>query len=103
MEQMPMEETCAPVKEEQASFDGVSKEEFESTINNLISAFEAKINELNAEKQELSATIEKMSKAPATESVKKSTPVAQKQSAEPTPFRAMDTRSRAYQLINSKK
>jgi outer membrane murein-binding lipoprotein Lpp len=103
MEQMPMEETCAPVKEEQASFDGVSKEEFESTINNLISAFEAKINELSAEKQELSATIEKMSKAPATESVKKTSPVAQKQSAEPTPFRAMDTRSRAYQLINSKK
>lgn len=89
---------------EQASFDGVSREEFETTINKLIEGFEAKINALTAEKQELSATIEKMSKAPATESVKKSNPVAQKQNAvEPTPFRAMDERSRAYQLINSKK
>lgn len=89
---------------EQSSFDGVSREEFETTINKLIEGFEAKINALNAEKQTLSATIEKMSKAPATDSVKKSTPVAQKQNAvEPTPFRAMDERSRAYQLINSKK
>ena len=88
---------------EQSSFDGVSREEFENTISKLIEGFEAKINELNAEKQNLSATIEKMSKAPATESVKKANPVAQKQSAEPTPFRTMDARSRAYQLINSKK
>lgn len=103
-EEMPMEEACEPVKEEQASFEGVSREEFENTINALIEGFEAKINALNAEKQELSATIEKMSKAPATDSVKKSTPVAQqKQSVEPTPFRALDARSRAYQLINSKK
>lgn len=89
---------------EQSSFDGVSREEFENTINSLIEGFEAKINALTAEKQTLSATIEKMSKAPATDSVKKSTPVSQKQSVvEPTPFRAMDARSRAYQLINSKK
>ncbi len=88
---------------EQSSFDGVSREEFENTINKLIEGFEAKINALTAEKQELSATIEKMSKAPATESVKKSNPVAQKQSANEVPFRAMDARSRAYQIINSKK
>jgi len=88
---------------EQSSFDGVSREEFENTISKLIEGFEAKINALTAEKQELSATIEKMSKAPATESVKKSNPVAQKQSANEVPFRAMDARSRAYQLINSKK
>jgi hypothetical protein len=88
---------------EQSSFDGVSREEFENTINKLIEGFEAKINSLNAEKQNLSATIEKMSKAPATESVKKASPVAQKQSANEVPFRAMDARSRAYQIINSKK
>ena len=88
---------------EQSSFDGVSREEFENTISKLIEGFEAKINELNAEKQNLSATIEKMSKAPATESVKKASPVAQKQSANEVPFRAMDARSRAYQIINSKK
>lgn len=101
----PMEEEpSVEVEVEQSSFDGVSREEFETTINKLIEGFEAKINALTAEKQELSATIEKMSKAPATESVKKSTPVAQKQTAvEPTPFRSMDARSRAYQLINSKK
>lgn len=101
----PMEEEpSVEVEVEQSSFDGVSREEFENTINKLIEGFEAKINALTAEKQELSATIEKLSKAPATESVKKSTPVAQKQNAvEPTPFRAMDSRSRAYQIINLKK
>ena len=88
---------------EQSSFDGVSREEFETTISKLIEGFEAKINALNAEKQTLSATIEKMSKAPATDSVKKSTPVAQKQSVNEVPFKSMDARSRAYQIINSKK
>ena len=88
---------------EQSSFDGVSREEFETTISKLIEGFEAKINALNAEKQTLSATIEKMSKAPATDSVKKSTPVAQKQSVNEVPFKLMDPRSRAYQIINSKK
>ncbi len=89
---------------EQSSFDGVSREEFENTISKLIEGFEAKINALNAEKQTLSATIEKMSKAPATESVKKTTPVAQsKTSVNEVPFKSMDARSRAYQIINSKK
>ena len=88
---------------EQSSFDGVSREEFENTISKLIEGFEAKINALNAEKQTLSATIEKMSKAPATESVKKANPVAQKQSVNEVPFKSMDPRSRAYQIINSKK
>ena len=102
----PMEEPSVEIEieeVEQSSFDGVSREEFENTINKLIEGFEAKINSLNAEKQNLSATIEKMSKAPATESVKKANPVAQKQSANQVPFTAMDTRSRAYQIINSKK
>lgn len=88
---------------EQSSFDGVSREEFENTISKLIEGFEAKINALNAEKQNLSATIEKMSKAPATESVKKSTPVAQRQQSEVKPLGSLDPRSRAYQIINSKK
>jgi len=102
----PMEEPSVEIEieeVEQSSFDGVSREEFENTINKLIEGFEAKINALNAEKQNLSATIEKMSKAPATESVKKANPVAQKQSVNEVPFRAMDARSRAYQIINSKK
>jgi hypothetical protein len=102
----PMDEPSVEIEieeVEQSSFDGVSREEFENTISKLIEGFEAKINELTAEKQNLSATIEKMSKAPATESVKKTNPVAQKQSANEVPFRAMDSRSRAYQIINSKK
>ena len=102
----PMEEPSVEIEieeVEQSSFDGVSREEFENTINKLIEGFEAKINSLNAEKQNLSATIAKLSKAPATESVKKTTSVAQKQSANQVPFTAMDTRSRAYQIINSKK
>jgi hypothetical protein len=102
----PMEEPSVEIEieeVEQSSFDGVSREEFENTINKLIEGFEAKINSLNAEKQNLSATIEKMSKAPATESVKKTTSVAQKQSVNEVPFKSMDTRSRAYQIINSKK
>jgi len=102
----PMDEPSVEIEieeVEQSSFDGVSREEFENTINKLIEGFEAKINSLNAEKQNLSATIAKLSKAPATESVKKANPVAQKQSANEVPFRAMDSRSRAYQIINSKK
>ena len=102
----PMDEPSVEIEieeVEQSSFDGVSREEFENTINKLIEGFEAKINSLNAEKQNLSATIAKLSKAPATESVKKANPVAQKQSANEVPFTAMDSRSRAYQIINSKK
>lgn len=88
-------------EEKQAAFEGVSKEEFESTINSLVEAFEAKIAALNAEKETLSSTIEKMSKQPAVESTKKANPVAQKQSAE-VPFRAMTGRERAYSLISKK-
>jgi hypothetical protein len=68
----PEMESEEPTKEEQAAFDGVSKEEFEATINALIEQFESRINALTAEKTELSAQVEKMSKQPATESVKKS-------------------------------
>lgn len=88
-------------EEKQAAFEGVSKEEFESTINSLVEAFEAKIAALNAEKETLSSTIEKMSKQPAVDSVKKVAPVAQKQSVE-VPFRALSGRERAYSLISKK-
>ena len=67
----PEMESEEPTKEEQAAFDGVSKEEFEATINALIEQFESRINALTAEKTELSAQVEKMSKQPAIESVKK--------------------------------
>jgi len=89
-------------EEKQAAFEGVSKEEFESTINSLVEAFEAKIAALNAEKETLSSTIEKMSKQPATDSVKKVAPVAQKQSSN-IPLKDMDVRNRAYNLINKYK
>ena len=89
-------------EEKQAAFEGVSKEEFESTINSLVEAFEAKIAALNAEKETLSATIEKMSKQPAVESVKKVAPVAQKQSSN-IQLKDMDVRNRAYNLINKYK
>ena len=89
-------------EEKQAAFEGVSKEEFESTINSLVEAFEAKIASLNAEKETLSSTIEKMSKQPAVDSVKKVAPVAQKQSSN-IPLKDMDVRNRAYNLINKYK
>lgn len=89
-------------EEKQAAFEGVSKEEFESTINSLVEAFEAKIAALNAEKETLSSTIEKMSKQPAVDSVKKVAPVAQKQSSN-IPLKDMDVRNRAYNLINKYK
>ena len=66
-----MEPEMEAAKEEQAAFDGVSKEEFEATINALIEQFENKINALTAEKTELKSQVEKMSKQPAAESVKK--------------------------------
>lgn len=87
-------------EEKQAAFEGVSKEEFESTINSLVEAFEAKIAALNAEKQSLSATIEKMSKQPAVESVKKSTPVAK---SEPINLAKMDSKNRIFSIINKYK
>ena len=87
-------------EEKQAAFEGVSKEEFESTINSLVEAFEAKIAALNAEKETLSATIEKMSKQPAVESVKKTTPVAK---SEPINLAKMDSKNRIFSIINKYK
>ena len=87
-------------EEKQAAFEGVSKEEFESTINSLVEAFEAKIAALNAEKETLSSTIEKMSKQPAVDSVKKSTSVAK---SEPINLAKMDSKSRIYSIINKYK
>ena len=87
-------------EEKQAAFEGVSKEEFESTINSLVEAFEAKIAALNAEKETLSSTIEKMSKQPATDSVKKSTSVAK---SEPINLAKMDSKNRIFSIINKYK
>lgn len=87
-------------EEKQAAFEGVSKEEFESTINSLVEAFEAKIAALNAEKETLSSTIEKMSKQPAVDSVKKSTTVAK---SEPINLAKMDSKNRIYSIINKYK
>ena len=87
-------------EEKQAAFEGVSKEEFESTINSLVEAFEAKIAALNAEKETLSSTIEKMSKQPAVESVKKSSPVAK---SEPINLAKMDSKNRIFSIINKYK
>lgn len=88
-------------EEKQAAFDGVSREEFESTINSLVEAFEAKIASLNAEKENLSATIQKMSKQPATDSVKKSVAVAQKSA--PLDLAKMDAKNRVFNIINKYK
>jgi hypothetical protein len=88
-------------EEKQAAFEGVSKEEFESTINSLVEAFEAKIAALNAEKENLSATIEKMSKQPATDSVKKSVAVAQKSA--PIDLAKMDAKNRVFNIMNKYK
>ena len=87
-------------EEKQAAFEGVSKEEFESTINSLVEAFEAKIAALNAEKETLSSTIEKMSKQPAVDSVKKSTSVAK---SEPINLGKMDSKNRIFSIINKYK
>lgn len=87
-------------EEKQAAFDGVSREEFESTINSLVEAFEAKIASLNAEKENLSATIEKMSKQPAADSVKKSVAVAQ---SAPLDLAKMDAKNRAFAIMNKYK
>jgi len=87
-------------EEKQAAFEGVSKEEFESTINSLVEAFEAKIAALNAEKETLSSTIEKMSKQPAVDSVKKSTSVAK---SEPINLAKMDSKNRIFSIINKYK
>ena len=88
-------------EEKQAAFDGVSREEFESTINSLMEAFEAKIATLNAEKETLSATIEKMSKQPAVDSVKKSVAVAQ--NSAPIDLAKMDAKNRVFNIMNKYK
>jgi len=100
-EPMVEEEATPVVEEEQAAFDGVSREEFESTINSLVEAFEAKIASLNAEKENLSATIEKMSKQPAADSVKKSVAVAQKSA--PMDLAKMDVKNRVFNIMNKYK
>jgi len=96
----PEMESEEPTKEEQAAFDGVSKEEFEATINALIEQFESRINALNAEKTELSAQVEKMSKQPATESVKKVNTFAK---SEPINLGKMDSKNRIFAIINKYK
>ena len=90
-------------EEKQAAFDGVSREEFESTINSLVEAFEAKIASLNAEKETLSATIEKMSKQPATDSVKKSVAVSQKKEMSQAEFFKLSHTDRVKYLIEKNK
>jgi hypothetical protein len=90
-------------KEEQAAFDGVSREEFESTINSLVEAFEVKIASLNAEKETLSATIEKMSKQPAADSVKKSVAVAQEKQLSQAEFFKLSHTDRVKHLLKNQK
>jgi hypothetical protein len=89
------------VEEEQAAaFDGVSKEEFEATISALIEQFESRINSLTAEKTELSAQVEKLSKQPATNSVKKSNVSV---NATPIDLSKMDSKNRIFAIINKYK
>lgn len=89
------------VEEEQAAaFDGVSKEEFEATISALIEQFESRINSLTAEKTELSAQVEKLSKQPATNSVKKSSVSV---NAAPINLAKMDSKNRIFAIINKYK
>jgi len=95
-----MEPEMEAAKEEQAAFDGVSKEEFEATINALIEQFENKINSLTAEKAELSAQVEKMSKQPAVESTKK---ITQNKVEIEKPLGAMTQRERTFAIINKYK
>lgn len=95
-----MEPEMEAAKEEQAAFDGVSKEEFEATINALIEQFENKINSLTAEKTELKAQVEKMSKQPAVESVKK---VNAPSASAPINLAKMDSKNRIFSIINKYK
>jgi hypothetical protein len=90
-------------EEKQAAFEGVSKEEFESTINSLVEAFEAKIATLNAEKENLSATIEKMSKQPAVDSVKKSKAIVEEKQMSKSEFFKMSQTDRVKYLMNNQK
>lgn len=102
-EPMVEEEATPVVEEEQAAFDGVSREEFESTINSLVEAFEAKIASLNAEKENLSSAIEKMSKQPAVDSVKKSVAIAQKKEMSQAEFFKLSHTDRVKYLIEKNK
>ena len=89
------------IEEEQAAaFDGVSKEEFEATISALIEQFESRINSLTAEKTELSAQVEKLSKQPATNSIKKSNVSV---NAAPINLAKMDSKNRIFAIINKYK
>ncbi len=100
LRELAMELIALCDKEEQAAFDGVTKEEFESTINALIEQFESRINALNSEKAQLSAQVEKMSKQPATESVKKvNAPAA----SAPINLAKMDSKNRIFSIINKYK
>jgi hypothetical protein len=96
----PEMESEEPTKEEQAAFDGVSKEEFEATINALIEQFESRINSLTAEKTELSAQVEKMSKQPATESVKKNKNFVEQKLSQSEFFKLSHTDRVKYLLKN---
>lgn len=96
----PEMESEEPTKEEQAAFDGVSKEEFEATINALIEQFESRINALTAEKTELSAQVEKMSKQPATESVKKNKNFVEQKLSQSEFFKLSHTDRVKYLLKN---
>ena len=96
----PEMESEEPTKEEQAAFDGVSKEEFEATINALIEQFESRINSLTAEKTELSAQVEKMSKQPATESVKKNKNFVEEKLSQSEFFKLSHTDRVKYLLKN---
>jgi hypothetical protein len=96
----PEMESEEVAKEEQAAFDGVSKEEFEATINALIEQFENKINSLTAEKTELKAQVEKMSKQPAVESTKK---VSATSVSAPINLSKMDSKNRIFAIINKYK
>jgi len=102
MEEEPKVEVTIE-EEKQAAFEGVSKEEFESTINSLVEAFEAKIAALNAEKETLSSTIEKMSKQPAVDSVKKSKAIVEEKQMSKSEFFKMSQTDRVKYLMNNQK
>jgi hypothetical protein len=90
-------------EEKQAAFDGVSREEFESTINSLMEAFEAKISSLNAEKETLSSAIEKMSKQPATDSVKKNKTFVEEKQLSQAEFFKLSHTDRVKHLLKNQK
>jgi hypothetical protein len=88
MEEEPKVEVTIE-EEKQAAFEGVSKEEFESTIN--------------SEKETLSSTIEKMSKQPAVDSVKKSKAIVEEKQMSKSEFFKMSQTDRVKYLMNNQK